>query len=379
VNDGDKMKVLLTCGGTGGHIYPAVAIAKALQVQQPDVEILFVGAEYGMEKKLIPQEGFRLETITVTGLSRKNPLAAARSLWQAGTGLLKAARIVKRFQPDVAIGTGGYVSGPAVLAAALQGIPTLIHEQNAFPGLTTRALARFASIVAVSHEAAVPRLPQAKRIVVTGLPIRPAFYQTQRGEARARLGLPPEAAVILSVGGSGGALNINRIVCSAAPQLLANERTVLLQVTGDRYYDSVAEQAQALGWPDAWEGRWQLIRFMQDMPAALAAADLVISRAGASTLEEIAAVGVPAIVVPSPNVTDNHQEHNARALAQQGAAVLILDNLLTEASLLASVNRLLENPAELKAMAKASKQASHPRATEDLVALVRSLSETSLQ
>ncbi|NLW16971.1 MAG: undecaprenyldiphospho-muramoylpentapeptide beta-N-acetylglucosaminyltransferase [Firmicutes bacterium] len=372
------MRVLLTCGGTGGHIYPAVAIAKALQAQDPAVEILFVGAEYGMEKKLIPREGFRLQTITVTGLSRKNPLAAARSLWQAGAGLIKAARIVRDFKPDVAIGTGGYVSGPAVLAASLMGIPTLIHEQNAFPGLTTRILARFASIVAVSHDAAVPRLPQAKRIVVTGLPIRPAFYQIRREEARAKLGLPVDARVILSVGGSGGAENINRTVCGAAPQLLSNEDIILLQVTGDRYHDSMIQRAQSLGWPHAWDGRWQLIRFMQDMPAALAAADLVISRAGASTLEEIAAVGVPAIVVPSPNVTDNHQEHNARALAQQGAAVVILDNLLTETSLLSSVNRLLENPAELKTMAKASKQASHPRATEDLVALVRSL-KTSLQ
>lgn len=367
------MKVLLTCGGTGGHIYPAVAIAKALQAQDPTVQILFVGAEYGMEKELIPREGFRLETITVTGLSRKNPLAAARSLWQAGSGLLRASRIIGDFRPDVAIGTGGYVSGPAILAASLRGIPTLIHEQNAFPGLTTRILARFASIVAVSHDAATSRLPKAKRIAVTGLPIRPAFYQTQQMTARTKLGLPTDATVILSVGGSGGAENINQVVCQVAPHLLANEQIVLLQVSGDRYYDSVAKMAKSLGWPDAWPERWQIIRFMQDMPAALAAADLVISRAGASTLEEIAAVGAPAIVVPSSNVTDNHQEHNAQAMAQQGAALVVLDNLLTEASLLSSVNRLLENPAELKAMAIASRQASHPRATEDLVALVKSL------
>lgn len=367
------MKVLLTCGGTGGHIYPAVAIAKALQAQDPTCEVLFVGAEYGMEKELIPREGFRLETIKVTGLSRKNPLAAARSLWQAGSGLLRASRIIRAYRPDVAIGTGGYVSGPAILSAALAGIPTLIHEQNAFPGLTTRILARFASIVAVSHDAAVARLPQGKRIAVTGMPIRPAFYQTQRAEARAKLELPADATVILTVGGSGGAEKLNQVICQAAPHLLANEEIVLLQVSGDRYYDSVAKKAQSLGWPEAWPARWQIIRFMQDMPAALAAADLVISRAGASTLEEITAVGVPAIVVPSPNVTDNHQEHNAQAIAQQGAALVILDTLLTETSLLSSVNRLLENPAELKEMAISSRLASHPQATEDLVALVRTL------
>ena len=373
VNDGDKMRFLLTCGGTGGHIYPAVAIAKALKAQDPACEILFVGAEYGMEKDLIPREGFRLETITVTGLSRSNPLAAIRSLWQAGSGVLRARRIIKAFDPDVAIGTGGYVSGPAILAASLAGIPTLIHEQNAFPGLTTRLLARFASIVAVSHDAAVARLPKAKRIVVTGLPIRPAFFQTQQVTARAKLGLPADATVILSVGGSGGAENINRVVCQVAPHLLENAQIVLLHVTGERYYDSVVNWAQALGCPEAWPERWQVIRFMQDMPAALAAADIVISRAGASTLEEIMAVGVPAIIVPSPNVTDNHQEHNAQAMAQQGAAIVILDNVLTETTLFSGIKRLLENPDELRAMAEASRQASHPQATRDLAALVNSL------
>lgn len=368
------MKVLFACGGTGGHIYPAVAIAKALQAQDQNVEILFVGADYGMERELIPREGFRLETITVTGLSRKNPLAAVRSLWQAGSGLIKAARIIKKFNPAVAVGTGGYVSGPAIMAASMLGIPTLIHEQNAFPGLTTRMLSRFASIAAVSHDAAKSRLPKAKRVVVTGLPIRPDFYQTQQAEARAKLGLPARSTVILAVGGSGGAANLNQVVSQSAPHLLANQDNILLQVTGDRYYDSVKQKAQSFGWPETWANRWQLIRFMQDMPAALAAANLVISRAGASTLEEISAIGVPAIVVPSPNVTDNHQEHNARALAQQGAAVMMLDNLLTEASLLSSINHLLENPSELTAMASASRQASHPQATEDLVALVKSLS-----
>ncbi|NLY53845.1 MAG: undecaprenyldiphospho-muramoylpentapeptide beta-N-acetylglucosaminyltransferase [Firmicutes bacterium] len=367
------MKVLLACGGTGGHIFPAVAIAKALQAQDPSCEILFLGAEYGMEKKLIPQEGFRLETIEVTGLSRSNPLAAARSLAQAARGLLRARSLIKQFNPDLAIGTGGYVSGPAILAAALLGIPTMIHEQNAFPGLTTRILARFASVVAVSHEAAIARLPQARRIVVTGLPIRPAFYQMDKAQARAKMGLPPEAVVILAVGGSGGALRLNEAISQAAPHLLTKQELVLLQITGERYYDNVITVAKSLGWPTVWSNRWQIIRFMHDMPAALAAADLVISRAGASTLEEIAAVGVPAIVIPSPNVTDNHQEHNARALAAQGAAVIILDHLLTAKNLLSTIDGLLRNPAQLETMAQASKSASHPQATADLVDLALSL------
>ena len=187
------MKVLFAGGGTGGHVYPAIALAKALQAQNTSCQVLFVGADGGMETTLVPQEGFCLQTITVSGLSRSNPAAAVRSLWQAGIGVCKARSIIKGFAPDVAVGTGGYVSGPVILAAASLGIPTLIHEQNAYPGLTTRALARFARIVAVSHTDAVARLPKARRVVVTGLPIRSTFYQINRQEARIRLGLSPEA------------------------------------------------------------------------------------------------------------------------------------------------------------------------------------------
>lgn len=367
------MKILMTCGGTGGHIYPAVAIAKALQAGDQSIDILFVGAEYGMEKELIPREGFRLETIKVTGLSRSNPIAAARSLWQATAGLLRARAIIKKFKPDVAIGTGGYVSGPAIMAASLAGIPTLIHEQNAYPGLTTRLLSRFASTVAVSHDLAVARLPRAKNIVVTGLPIRPDFYQTDKVQARRQLELPADAFIILAVGGSGGAERINQVVCQVAPHLLANKEIVLLQVSGARYYEGVTATAAALGQGQVWRNRWQIIRFMQDMPSALAAADIVISRAGASTLEEIAAVGVPAIVVPSPHVTDNHQEHNAAALVAQGAAIMILDKELTKTSLLTSIDGLIENQAKLLAMASASRKASHPQATSDLLREIKAL------
>lgn len=357
-------------GGTGGHVYPAVAIAKSVLAFVPDAEILFIGAERGMETKLVPKEGFRLQTVQVSGLSRSNPLQAVRSIWQAGQGLLRVRQMIKSFRPDVAVGTGGYVSGPALLAAAQLHVPTLIHEQNAFPGLTTRLLSRVASLVATSHSEAVARLPRAKRTVVTGMPIRQDFYRTDRGQARVKLGIPAEAKVVLTVGGSGGAKRLNEVIAESAPALLAQPERYLLQVTGERYCQQVlARQAESGLDPH----RWQVIRFMYDMPDALAAADLVISRAGASTMEEIAAVGVPAIFIPSPNVTDNHQEHNANSLAQRGAALVIREGELHAAGLVQNMEAILADPERRQEMSAASRAASHPEATRLLGRLVLDL------
>jgi UDP-N-acetylglucosamine--N-acetylmuramyl-(pentapeptide) pyrophosphoryl-undecaprenol N-acetylglucosamine transferase len=367
------MRLLFAGGGTGGHIYPAVSIAKAVKARYPEAEILFVGAERGMETDLVPREGFRLETIRVVGLARRNPVAALRSLVLAAQGLIRGRRIVREFQPDVAVGTGGYVSGPAILAAALGSVPVLIHEQNAFPGLTTRALSRYATVVAVNFPEAIDRLPRARRTAVTGQPIRPDFYRVEREAARRLLQIPADAEVIMSVGGSGGALRINQAVLQAAEQLLAQENRLLLQITGRRDYEQVKARAEQLALSPAVRLRWRIIPFMYEMPEALGAADLVISRAGASTLEEVAAVGVPALIIPSPNVTDNHQEHNANSLARRGAAVVIRDSLLDHRTLLENVNAILGDAAKRAAMAAASRQAGHPRATEDLLDLILEL------
>lgn len=366
------MRLVFSGGGTGGHIYPAVAIAKSVLRLVPEAEILFIGAERGMETTLVPKEGFRLETLRVVGLSRSHPLQAARSLWWAGRSLFQARRIVRSFKPDVAVGTGGYASGPAIMAAAWLGVPTLIHEQNAYPGLTTRWLSRVASVVATSHQEAGSRLPQAKRIVLTGTPIRQDFYHTDRAEARAKLGLPPDAKVVITVGGSGGAWKLNEAVAQSAKRLLQDQRLFLLQVAGERYFQVASDWQQASGSPS---DRWRVICFMYDMPHALAAADLVISRAGASTMEEIAASGVPAIFIPSPNVTDNHQEHNANALAQQGAALVIREQQLSADSLVAHIVDILGDQSRWKQMAAASKAASHPEATLRLGQLVLELAQ----
>ena len=367
------MKALFACGGTGGHIYPAVAVAKGLRQAEPDADILFVGARHGMEKELIPREGFALQTLEVTGLSRNNPKAALRSVWKAGKALFDSLKIIRRFKPDVAVGTGGYASGPIILAAALSRVPVLIHEQNAWPGLTTRLLSPFVTVVAVSHQEAVPRLPRAKKTVVTGLPIRPEFYSIDGSVGKAALELPEDAFLILAVGGSGGAARINQVVCQMAPDILAAEKTVLLQVTGEKYFSEVQKMAALQGWPDSWAKRWQLTPFLADMPKALAAADVVITRAGASTLEEIAAAGVPAVIIPSPNVTDNHQEYNALALAASGGASVILEADLTKESLTEAVNYRIAGGSAALAWSEALKKRSYPEAANELVRIVVSL------
>ncbi len=364
------MRVIFAGGGTGGHVYPAVAIAKSVLELSPNAEIMFIGAERGMETDLVPKEGFRLQTVQVTGLSRSNPLQAVRSIWLAGQGLLHVRRMIKSFRPDVAVGTGGYVSGPAILAASQLRVPTLIHEQNAFPGLTTRLLSRVATVVATSHSEAVAHLPRAKQTVVTGMPIRQDFYRTDRGQARAKLGLPLDATVVLTVGGSGGARRVNEVIADSAPALLKRPGRYLLQVTGERYYQQTRKRQSQSGLDNE---RWQVIRFMYDMPDALAAADLVVSRAGASTMEEIAAVGVPAIFIPSPNVTDNHQEHNANSLAQKGAALVIREGVLDAASLTDNMETILADPERRQEMSAASRAASHPEATRLLGQLVLDL------
>lgn len=363
------MRVLFTCGGTGGHIYPAIALANALQKLEGPSDILFIGAERSLEREIIPEAGFALETIRVMGLSRRNPWAAARSLAQALLATGRAGRIIKFFKPQVVVGTGGYASGPAIMAAVLARIPTLIHEQNAFPGLTTRLLAPFVDAVAVSQGESGPLLPKAKKLIVTGLPIRSSFYKTDRAVARRQLGLAADSLVVLAVGGSGGAQKLNDMVAAIAPPLLEDKKIVLLQVTGERYYNDISEKAHNAGSPL----QWRVIGFAYDMPMFLAAADVIISRAGASTLEEITAVGVPAILIPSPNVTDNHQQHNALAMIKAGVATMITEDEISEDILLEQVNNLLEDEPLRMRMAEAGKAASHPQALHKLVTEIRAL------
>ncbi|WP_066634773.1 undecaprenyldiphospho-muramoylpentapeptide beta-N-acetylglucosaminyltransferase [Desulfolucanica intricata] len=367
------MRAIITGGGTGGHIYPALAIARGIKERYPGAEILYIGTARGLESDLVPKAGFPFATIPATGLKRKLSVQNLTVAWQAIKGLLEARRLIRRFTPDVVIGTGGYVCGPVVLAAALQRIPTMIHEQNAFPGITNRILSRFTRKVAVTFEDSVKHFSGRAEVELTGLPIRPEILTADRKKARAELGLAPDNFLILSFGGSQGARSINRAIVGVMEVYYNNPKVHILHVTGPNGYKDFVESAKSIPLDD--NGNITITRYLYNMPDALAAADLVICRAGAATLAELTARGVPSILIPYPYASENHQEYNARALVEQGAAYMILDHDLNGSYLSEKVKALLTNPQKLESMAKASKNLGRPHALRDILKSIEKITK----
>ncbi|MTI94798.1 MAG: undecaprenyldiphospho-muramoylpentapeptide beta-N-acetylglucosaminyltransferase [Firmicutes bacterium] len=367
-----KLKILITGGGTGGHVYPGLAIAKEIKALRPDAEILFVGSPRGIEQKVVPREGFPIEFVDVRYFVRKLSMQNLRTVLIAARAYLKAKKIIRRFQPAVVVGTGGYVSGPVVLAATKAKIPTLIQEQNAFPGLTTRLLAARVDKVAVSHKDAVKRIAKNATVVITGHPVRGQFFNVSRREGRENLQIKSKQRLVLVVGGSGGAEKLNQVILSAAERLLANPQVRIIHVTGKRYYQWACAELAKLGLPTETAERYQLVDFLHDIPFAMAASDLVISRSG-GMIHEVAAVGRPALYIPSPNVTDDHQLHNARSMADAGAAILIEEKQLNADILYSEVSSLLTDDSRLESMAANSKKLGKPGAGQRIAKLVLEL------
>ena len=395
---GEKgLRVLLTGGGTGGHIYPALAIAAELRRRLPGCELLYVGTRDGLESRIVPRAGLPFATVSARGLMRKGPREVVAGVLALTRGFLQADRILARFRPQVVVGTGGYVAAPVALAAVRRRIPVLIQEQNAVPGATNRLLARWADAVCVPFAEAARFFPPRARVVVTGNPVRPEILQARRHEARARLGIAAGARVVLVTGGSRGADRINRAALELAAALAATERAVLLWACGERYHPEMAARlrqrlrgagagparagAGAAGTPGGPGvtgsaepgGRIRLFPYIDDMPAAYAAADLYVGRAGATTLAEITARGLPAVLIPSPHVAHHEQDHNARVLEQAGAALVIPDAELTGERLAGVVADLLAAPARLEAMAAASRRLGRPDALDAIVDRVLAL------
>lgn len=367
-----KIRFVVSGTGTGGHIYPALAIAKGLKEKYPGSEILFVGGSYGLESKLVPQAGFQLKTISAAGFVRKFTLKNLIVLGKATISLGRAWQIMRQFQPRVVIGTGGYVCGPVILAAAIGGIPTLIHEQNAYPGLTSRILAYFTRGIAVTFADSKKYFPRAKWLEVTGLPVRSELVNTQvqPEEARQRLGLPANKRLILSFGGSQGAQGINRAMLQLFKILLTDKEKHFLHVTGPSQYEDFVNQACSLGLKMTNNGNITIVPYLNEMPLAMRAADLAVCRAGASTLAELTAAGLPAILIPYPYAAGNHQEHNARAIVNQGAALLVLEQELSGAKLAEIIETLFNSPDILSAMAWSSKKISRPQALADILEMI---------
>lgn len=354
------MRVLMTGGGTGGHINPALSIAAIIKAHCPDAEFLFVGAKGRMEEQLVPAAGYTLRTVQVSGFQRKISLKNlgrnVKAAVHAVTASSACARIIKEFKPDIAIGTGGYVSGPVLRKAAKMGIPVAVHESNAYPGVTVKMLAKYADLVMICDEAAARHLPEGTRVAVTGNPVNGGFTAVDRTAARRELGLD-ERPMVLSVGGSLGARRINEVMTKVLVRSHEAGALQHIHATGRQGYRTVADALTAAGVPLHGEGIW-VRDYIDDMPRCMAAADLVISRCGAMTLSELPVAGKPSILIPSPYVAENHQYHNAMALVNKGAALCIEEKDLTEESLWRALEQVLSHPDARRQMGECARRAA---------------------
>lgn len=348
------MRVILSGGGTGGHIYPAVSIAKEIKKQYKYAEILFIGTERGLESSIVPKEGFNLLKIKVRGFERKLSLGNVLAVKESFISLFKVSKIIRDFKPDIVIGTGGYVCGSVLLAASLMNIPTIIHEQNAFPGVTNKILARLVDIIAVNFSEAEKYFPQNNKVIVTGNPIRSDMLSISREEGLKAFGFSKELPVVFVVGGSRGAKRLNESVLLLAKHCTSSKSFQMLHMTGETQYADIVQRYRGEG-IDLDSKYLKVVPYLYNMPHALAAGDIIISRCGASTLSEITALGKPSILIPYPYATDNHQEYNARALEKNGAAVVILERDLNEELLYSEVADMLNKSEKVNYMKAKSK------------------------
>ena len=347
------MRVLMTGGGTAGHINPALAIAEKIRKEQPDAEILFVGAKGRMETTLVPAAGYPIKTVSVRGFQRRlslenigrNMLAAVNVV----TSSIAAAKIVKEFAPDIAIGTGGYVSGPVLREAIRYGVPVLVHESNAFPGVTVKMLAKEGATVLLCSEAARRYLPQGSEVIVTGNPLRADFRVQDKAAAKAALGLDTRP-LVLSFGGSLGARRINEAMADVLCRSHKEGKLQHIHGTGKSGWESMTALLNDAGVPLARDGIF-VREYIDNMPQCMAAADLVICRCGAMTLSELPTAGKPSILIPSPYVAENHQYHNAMALVEQDAAVCIEEKDLTGERLWEVIDTITADAARMDTMA----------------------------
>ena len=370
------MNILFTCGGTAGHVNPAVALAHIFQERHPGCRVLFVGADGGMENKLVPKEGYEIRSVTITNFHRS--FAPADIAHNLGTLMnmrkskKQAQAILDEFKPDLVVGTGGYASFPVVNEAARRKIPTAVHESNAVPGLTTKALARVVDRVMVGFEESRSYYDDPSKVVVTGTPVRGDFFKYTRQEAREKLGLADERPLLLSYWGSLGAEVMNqKMVDFIAKECYEGAPIRHIHGAG-RDFPWMREELLRRGLKLGDNGV-EVREYIYDMPLVMAAADVVLCRAGASTISELTAIAKPAILVPSPNVTANHQEKNARVLADQGAAVLLLEKDCQGDELYEQAEALLRDRSRRDDMIRALTNMAVPDAGEKIYITLRSL------
>ena len=368
------MRVLISGGGTGGHIYPALTIARTIAGLTKSCEILFVGTKQGLEADIVPKEGFDFATVDAAGFERKLSLSNLRTIYKTLAGLGQAIGILRRFRPDVVIGTGGYVCGPVLLMASLMGIPTMIHESDVIPGVTNKILARFVKKVTVGYaEAASGFGGSATKVVATGNPIRDEVMSATRSKGLEALGLKAGVLTVLVAGGSRGARSINNAMIDVHRRFAGQQTIQILHITGQNEYNNVVGLIDQAGIDIAKTGNIIIKPYLYNMPEALAAADIAVFRAGAIGLAELTARGIPAILIPYPYAAANHQEHNARAVEQHGAAIVISDKDLTGLCLADTIESLRGAPEKLQSMADASRRLGRPDAARTIAELAINL------
>lgn len=366
------MKIIVSGGGTGGHIYPALTLIDALKKKVPDAEFLYVGTEIGLESDIVPKAGIKFTALKLEGgFERHFTLENIRRATNAILSVKRAGKILEQFQPNVVVGTGGYVCGPILLAASLKKIPTLIQEQNAVAGITNKILSKFVSKIAVGTEPALKNFPAAKT-VYTGNPIRENVLTAKREDGLAEFGFTENLPVVLISGGSRGARSINTAMIDVLLAAEKNPVAQFLHVTGKGEFDAVTQQLRDAGF-NFDNPKIKIVPYLYNMPQAMAMANLAVFRAGATGLAELTARGVPAILIPYPFAAENHQEFNAQALVKVGAARMILNKDLNAEILQATLDELLANPAELEKMSAASLTLGRPQAAAEIADLILAL------
>ena len=370
------MRFLFTCGGTAGHINPGLAVAGRIRELMPDAEILFVGAQGHMETELVPREGYAIETVRIDGFQRSlKPKMLVRNLKTAGyliESLRKARRIVREFRPDVAVGTGGYVCYPVLKTASELGVPTAVHESNAVPGLTTKLLEKSVNHIMVGFEECRGFYRHPDKVEVTGTPVRVDFRGADKGRARRQLGLPLDEPMVLAAFGSLGADYVNRMMSGFIERMGPKPPFRLVYATGKKYYQQVRSRLEEKG---LVSDRIDVREYIYDMPKVLTAADIMICRSGASTISELTYLGKPAVIVPSPNVVNHHQEKNAKVLADAGAAEVLLEGQFDADKLYETVSGLLSDPERMGRMFLASRELGVDDATDRIASIVLGLAE----
>lgn len=369
------MRVVVAAAGTGGHINPAIAIANKIKEEEPQSEIIFIGTNRGLENDLVPRAGYKLEQIEAYGLSTKITIENMKKMYKTFKGYWQAKKIIKEFKPDIVIGTGGYICGPAIMAASKLKIPTLLHESNAFPGKAVKMLAKRTNVILVSFKDAIERIDNANKIVYTGTPIKihkKDYLQEETLKIKHGLGLQESKPIVLVFGGSQGAKCINEAIISIIKEKL-NSNYQIMWAAGPEQYKIIKTQLEKDGFNiDNLEGV-KIVPYIYNMEEVMNVSDIIVARSGAMTITEISNLGKPSILIPLPNVSNDHQLYNAKALEKIDAAKIILNKDLTGELLNKQLKEIIDNPEIMNKMGANARKNNAEDAQEKIYLEIKKL------